>query len=142
VDDSSLNYLAGGPTTKADVLDFSFALSKGGTTSLFTSSTSILGTLDLTYSATLEEIVGWDISVSNLLLDAFTGNNVSGVGFAQWLILASSENVAVQYGGNLTPVSSIAPSAVPVPAALPLLAAGLGALGLMGRRKKRKIAAA
>jgi hypothetical protein len=33
-------------------------------------------------------------------------------------------------------------SAVPVPAALPLFATGLGALGLLGWRRKRKAAAA
>jgi hypothetical protein len=33
------------------------------------------------------------------------------------------------------------PAAVPLPAALPLFAAGLGALGLLGRRRKKKLAA-
>ena len=38
-------------------------------------------------------------------------------------------------------ISSSPPGAVPLPAALPLFAAGLGALGLLGRRRKRKAAA-
>jgi hypothetical protein len=38
--------------------------------------------------------------------------------------------------------SAAAPSAVPLPAALPLFATGLGALGLLGWRRKRKAAAA
>ena len=39
-------------------------------------------------------------------------------------------------------VTGAAPSAVPLPAALPLFASGLGALGLLGWRRKRKNAAA
>jgi hypothetical protein len=42
--------------------------------------------------------------------------------------------------GHLTSFSE-APSSVPLPAALPLLAAGLGAMGFMGWRRKRKAAA-
>jgi hypothetical protein len=41
-----------------------------------------------------------------------------------------------------TPTLVDGPSQVPVPAALPLLAAGLGALGLAGRRKRRNAAKA
>jgi hypothetical protein len=37
---------------------------------------------------------------------------------------------------------SVAPSETPLPAALPLFATGLGALGLLGWRRKRKHAAA
>ena len=43
----------------------------------------------------------------------------------------------IQGGGTFT----LAPSAVPLPAALPMFAAGLGALYLLGLRKKRKLAA-
>jgi hypothetical protein len=42
------------------------------------------------------------------------------------------------YAGNSTPV----PATVPLPTALPLFASGLGALGLLGWRRKRKVAAA
>ena len=45
-----------------------------------------------------------------------------------------------QTGRILTQGSITAPSAVPIPAALPLLAAGLGAMGFMGWRKRRKAA--
>ena len=41
----------------------------------------------------------------------------------------------------LRSTSAIVPIATPVPAALPLFAAGLGALGLLGWRRKRKAAA-
>jgi hypothetical protein len=39
-------------------------------------------------------------------------------------------------------VTGLAPSSVPVPAALPLLASGLGALGVFGWQRKRKLAQA
>ena len=47
----------------------------------------------------------------------------------------------VDHGENGVWTSST-PSAVPLPAALPLFASGLGALGLLGWRRKRKNAAA
>jgi hypothetical protein len=40
--------------------------------------------------------------------------------------------------GHLTSLNSVSPPAVPLPAALPLLAAGLSAMGFMGWRRKRK----
>lgn len=44
-------------------------------------------------------------------------------------------------GSNLVTVNSASVSEVPLPAALPLLAAGLGAMGFMGWRRKRKAVA-
>jgi hypothetical protein len=45
-------------------------------------------------------------------------------------------------GGSFDTVLTLTPVATPLPAALPLFATGLGALGLLGRRRKRKNAAA
>jgi hypothetical protein len=53
-----------------------------------------------------------------------------------YAVIVNNEG-AIQGGGTFT----LAPSSVPLPAALPLFASGLGALGLLGWRKKRKAAA-
>jgi hypothetical protein len=44
--------------------------------------------------------------------------------------------------GSVFFTASLAASATPLPAALPLFATGLGALGLLGWRRKRKAQAA
>ena len=43
-------------------------------------------------------------------------------------------------GGEIRGNFALAPSAIPIPAALPLLAAGLSAMGFMGWRRKRRAA--
>jgi hypothetical protein len=68
----------------------------------------------------------------------------------QILLQAASDNAYDGSGGSFTLATSLTPgtwqrtdvSVVPVPAALPLLASGLGALGFIGWRRKRKAAAA
>lgn len=50
-----------------------------------------------------------------------------------WLSISNTEfGYADSFSGG------VAPAETPLPAALPLFAAGLGALGLLGRRRKRK----
>ena len=68
-------------------------------------------------------------SLTFTLLSNFTGS----LGFQDGG-LSDSDN-----GGVI--LDNVVLSAVPVPAALPLFAAGLGALGIAGRRRKRKVAA-
>ena len=62
-------------------------------------------------------------------------NNDLGSGDAVWLAACPNCSVLLFKVGtfSVTPASP-----VPIPAALPLFAAGLGAMGLMSRRKKRK----
>ena len=62
----------------------------------------------------------------------FAGNNASGLENSNMTVHASS-----RAGLTFTPVVS----AIPLPAALPLFATGLGALGLLGWRRKKKSAA-
>jgi hypothetical protein len=45
-------------------------------------------------------------------------------------------------GGSFDTVLTLTPVATPLPGALPLFTAGLGTLGLLGWRRKRKVAAA
>lgn len=68
-----------------------------------------------------------------------SGAGVSGEYFANFLGVSSNDNGPYQMLLTGNPVSV---SATPLPAALPLFASGLGAIGLLGRRKKRKAATA
>ncbi len=74
--------------------------------------------------------------------DAYPGgldfNRVNSVG-PSWVDFSSSQ-VDLRFRTWVDPDAS--PTAVPLPAALPLLAGGLGLMGFMGWRRKRKAAAA
>jgi hypothetical protein len=82
---------------------------------------------------------------------AITGPFVTGLNVLDIIVNDTGAGI----GGNLNPLSEptsvnfaatvtfdTAPSAVPLPSALPLFASGLGALGLLGWRRKRKAQAA
>jgi len=73
---------------------------------------------------------------SNLLIQAF-GHDLLQINFGnqffQSIVLTTSSN-AFEY-------TDLQVSSVPIPPALPLFATGLGALGLLGWRRKRKTAA-
>lgn len=57
-----------------------------------------------------------------------------------FLLLGDEPASTIEFKGEW--ITSFSPEPVPVPAALPLLASGLGALGVMGWRRKRKQAQA
>ena len=81
------------------------------------------------------------------------GLNTSGTN-SWWGIVTSDDNSLIQYGpiidvSNSNPRNQDAVfrlegelSSVPVPAALPLFASGLGVMGLLGWRRKRRVAKA
>jgi hypothetical protein len=56
-------------------------------------------------------------------------------------ILNGLGDIEAQDLGLITGIGFVPPGQVPLPAALPLFATGLGALGLLGWRRKRKGAA-
>jgi hypothetical protein len=78
-------------------------------------------------------IIAWFIGISNGLTSIATNN------------FGDSANMGFSFGGNsFSPGTwsvSDSPSATPLPAALPLFAGGLGALGFFGWRERRKLKA-
>lgn len=86
-----------------------------------------------------------DSLAANLWIDlALESNTIpDGPGAANpWAGWAPRATLASDTPYEITLSSTTVPPQVPLPAALPLLAAGVGALGLMGRRLKRKAPAA
>jgi hypothetical protein len=68
---------------------------------------------------------------------AFSGFLIGGNPFTQFLTQEAQPNVATIQGILIPP-----PGETPLPAALPLFASGLGAMGVLGWRKTRKAARA
>jgi hypothetical protein len=107
-------------------------------------------------------ITSWLVQVSSGLLSMATsgsGGGPAGLGncgpvpcsgivvsnsgdFANLVTWSNGDGPLAETSGGLRGEWSTASSATPLPAALPLFAAGLGALGLIGWRRKRKDAAA
>ena len=77
---------------------------------------------------------GITFSTASIFVNLFRSGVTTGVA---WLVNTNNFGLAGTSGEGIS--FSITPApAVPIPAALPLFAAGLGAMGLMSRRKKRK----
>ena len=70
---------------------------------------------------------------------AFTGFLVNGNPLSQFFTVEDASNVASLQGSF---IQKDLVNTVPLPAALPLFAGGLGCLGLLGRRKRRPISVA
>lgn len=96
-----------------------------------------LSLLNLNFSGG-EKLVGFDLLSTALSGLTFTFTSTSLIFFANEHTIRRG---AVISGYFLTAPPLNIPSAVPIPAALPLLAAGISAMGFMSWRRKRKSAA-
>jgi hypothetical protein len=143
VNGASSNYVGGGTTTKADLLDYSLTFKNGANTFVGTPANLLgLQTFNITYSLDLLTVTAWDISIAFTnpatpgIAFQFGGNNNS---FAQVTNGGGSPfNDSAFPGPTLT--AELQPT--PLPGALLLFATGLGAMGFFGWRRKRKNAAA
>ena len=139
-----------GITSDGTPLTYQFNLTSGNLSAVYmdvSGSVSALST-DGSWSA--------DQGASTTALGSFTDTLICNSGCGPELTaIFSSTNLVANYtllNGDIVGFSAAntsngffadntAPSAVPLPAALPLFATGLGALGLLGWRRKRKAAA-
>ena len=95
---------------------------------------------------TLGPVISQDVAEGTALFEVdLTGTGIGNLAFQNVLFTAYAvgaigqgaiETVSFTYG-----MLAITPEATPLPAALPLFATGLGALGLFGWRRKKKAAA-
>lgn len=128
-----------------------------GNTTLFNTGSSVLGAVSGPYSI-LAGLIPFMLTSSgdNKLANVFNDGLASaGMNLAYYLLSATSALVFLDDFGagpdrdfddigiriDVAALSAAAPALVPLPAGLPLLAAGLGLLSLVGWRKKRVMAA-
>jgi hypothetical protein len=115
-------------------LTFSFSPNSGNFTQLLDALSPTISA-DLSRGTVLSQ-VDFTTALSPSLLETFAFQNVL---FADVTIMGAtepSENVSFRFESETTSTN-----ATPLPAGLPLFATGLGALGLLGWRRKRKAGA-
>jgi len=83
---------------------------------------------------------------NNVLLGSIAVSRSGGFGFVGWEDTAGYIGRALvqdtDLNSSVVTIDNLVVQTIPIPAALPLFASGLGALGLLGWRRKRKAAAA
>jgi hypothetical protein len=113
---------------------------------LIAKSTGIVFSLTASSTSLLEFCGGTTVAGSCTSQDLFTlfdnTSNKNGTGNIGWQFSSSSTFSAPLDPGDQITLAAPMEAATPLPAALPLFATGLGALGLFGWRRKRKINAA
>jgi PEP-CTERM motif len=137
-------YLEGGDLTAFTINLFSGAdvlLASIGTSSIGYAVTPVQNYLTL---GSAGNVISWVVTayLNNVLIDT-VGNDTYFYDEEDGIILGTyyHQLYASQHGPGFG-TWSFSPSAVPLPAALPLFASGLGAIGLLGWRRKRKKTAA
>jgi hypothetical protein len=138
------SYLSGDfsvPTT--DLYSLSFTLTTPGGSQTFGLSDLVSGgTLNFTGTGTPPATLDGGGGSQFVLANGYEidiGPNIIP-GFLAFLVADSPTTSAVAVWGDWT--STVSDTATPLPAALPLFATGLAALGLLGWRRKRKAQAA
>ena len=149
-----------GVLSQADILGWSINIfAPGGTLKANVSSAGPFPTIEVTGSALTADNFGLFYNFSALNSDLFVTNSDKFGTHITGELELSHNFLAVVYRDdvlNMGVILDITPSgtsqfaidptafdaiATPLPAALPLFATGLGALGLLGWRRKRKVAA-
>jgi hypothetical protein len=138
IDGDSSNYVGGGTTTMANLLDYSFTFTQGSSTLVGApSNLRFMQTFDMTYAADLSKVTTWDFSMGFYGSNgsrgiSFAGNNKKD-GFVQ---VADLSQVGVGAYASPAPTlqGDLQVNAVPTPPVLPLVGAGLIGLALARRR--------
>jgi hypothetical protein len=133
-----------GPTSCAVSCAEYFAVEPGGTITITFSSNQT--TLNLLWG-TVDVASGWNLvttsagdTITGATINSLLGNPASGTVNAAVEIAGLNPFTSVTFSAN-SPAFEFdidPPTSTPLPGALPLFATGLGALGLLGWRRKRK----
>jgi hypothetical protein len=88
-------------------------------------------------AAAYDAFAPFDSVTGNLTTAEINTINADG-GFGAWTFIGAEDLATAGNDDWNDLIFAISPTATPIPATLPLFAGGLGALGLLGRRRKRK----
>lgn len=134
-------FLDGGATETLTLLTFSspsatpvaggiaFTFPFGGTQSIFGDTTYPLDTFGLLFSVSGPGNTGFNL-----------GSSENGGDADQAVVQGDNNNFNADVGNGVFTVINQTPPATPLPATLPLFAGGLGLIGMIGRRRKKKTA--
>jgi hypothetical protein len=141
--------IAGGSVTGQDVTSTSSPISSPAFTALTSSVSSGAGTawnITVNTPTSPSEIYYVLMVLPVSSLSSYAGGSIitavlydSADGFEAPIASCGEAAAAAVACGSLTAESTTPPSGTPLPAALPLFATGLGALGLLGWRRKRRV---